>query len=109
MKKASLVAYDFTGSPDTYSGLFDELQKSRKWWHWIDSIWLLRTEESADRIYGRLEPHLDDDISLFITEIGSDHQGWLPRKAWKWIRKIPTVRAAPASRWRRYSRQYGTT
>ena len=50
-------------------------------------VTLLRTDESANQIYTRLEPHLDDDINLFITEIGSDHQGWLPHKAWKWIRK----------------------
>jgi hypothetical protein len=87
MSKIYLVAYDFRGSSDNYSDLFDELQKSPRWWHWIDSVWLLRTEESADEIYERLEQYLDNDISLFITEIGSDHQGWLPDKAWKWIRK----------------------
>ena len=87
MGKTYLVAYDFTGSPDRYSELFDELKESPKWWHWIDSVWLLRTKESANQIYARLEPHLDEDINLFITEIGSDHQGWLPRKAWKWIRR----------------------
>lgn len=87
MSKIYLVAYDFRGSSDNYFDLFDELQKSPRWWHWIDSVWLLRTEESADEIYERLEPYLDNDISLFITEIGSDHQGWLPDKAWKWIRK----------------------
>ena len=87
MRKTYLVAYDFPGSPDKYSDLFDELQKSPKWWHWIDAVWLLRTDESANEIYARLEPHLDEDINLFITEIGNDHQGWLPSKAWKWIRK----------------------
>ena len=87
MRKTYPVAYDFIGSPDKYSDLFDELKESPKWWHWIDSVWLLRTEESANEIYARLEPHLDDDINLFITEIGRDHQGWLPEKAWKWIRK----------------------
>ena len=87
MSKIYLVAYDFRGSPDNYSDLFDELQESRRWWHWIDSVWLLRTEESAEEIYERLEPYLDNDISLFITDIGNDHQGWLPGKAWKWIRK----------------------
>ena len=87
MRKTYLVAYDFTGSPDKYSDLFDELRESPGWWHWIDSVWLLRTEESANQIYERLEPHLDDDINLFITDIGNDYQGWLPSKAWKWIRK----------------------
>ena len=87
MSKIYLVAYDFRGSSDNYSDLFDELQKSPGWWHWIDAVWLLSTDESADEIFERLEPSLDDDISWFITEIGSDRQGWLPKRAWKWIRK----------------------
>ena len=87
MPKTYLVAYEFTGSPDKYSDLFDELSESPRWWHWIDSVWLLHTVESANQIYARLEPHLDDDINLFIADIGNDYQGWLPGKAWKWIRK----------------------
>ena len=87
MSKIYLVAYDLSGSSEKYTDLFDELKKSRGWWHYIDAVWLLSTSESADSIYDRLEPYLDDDISLFITEIGNDRQGWLPSKAWKWIRK----------------------
>ena len=87
MPQIYLIAYDFTGSSDKYSDLFDELKKSPRWWHYIDAVWLLSTDESANQIYTRLEPYLNDDISMFITEIGNDHQGWLPDKAWKWIRK----------------------
>ena len=96
MSKVYLVAYDFLGSPDNYSYLFDELEKTRGWWHYIDAVWLLSTNESANEIYERLKPYLDDDINLFVTEIGNDHQGWLPDKAWKWIRKHvdPAIRSA---------------
>ena len=87
MSKIYLVAYDFPGPSEKYSELFNELKNSRRWWHYIDAVWLLSTDESADEIFERLEPSLDDDISLFITEIGNDRQGWLPERAWKWIRK----------------------
>lgn len=87
MSKIYLVAYDLPGSSDEYSDLFDELRKSPRWWHYIDAVWLLSTDETANEIYARLEPHLYEEINLFITEIGNDRQGWLPRKAWKWIRK----------------------
>ena len=90
MSKTYLVAYDFPGSSEKYSELFNELKDSPRWWHYIDAVWLLITDESADEIFERLEPYLDDDISLFITEIGNDHQGWLPDRAWKWIRKHVT-------------------
>ena len=53
----------------------------------MNAVWLLSTDETANEIYARLEPYLDDEINLFITQIGNDRQGWLPRKAWKWIRK----------------------
>ena len=87
MRKTYLVAYDFPGSADKYTELFDELKKSPGWWHYIDGTWLLRTDDSANEIYKRLKPYLDDDINLLIIEVGTDRQAWLPKKAWGWLRK----------------------
>ena len=96
MSKIYLVAYAFPGPSEKYADLFHELKESRRWWHYIDAVWLLNTDESADEIFERLEPYLDDDISLFITEIGNDHQGWLTDRAWKWIRKHVTRNNRPS-------------
>ena len=87
MRKVYLVAYDFPGSAEGYTDLFEELKRSTAWWHYIDGAWLLSTTESADDIFNRLEPYLDDDINLLIVEVGGDRQGWLSSRAWKWINK----------------------
>lgn len=88
--KVYLVTYDYEGPSSKYSRLLDELKKSKKWWHYIDSTWLIVSNERAKGIFRRLKPHIDDDINLLVIEVGSDRQGWLSEKAWAWIsRNLP--------------------
>ena len=92
--KVYLVTYDHEGPSSKYAKLFDELKKSKHWWHYIDSTWLVVSTEGANEIYERLQPYLDDDINLLVIEVGRDRQGWLSEKAWNWIRRhLPRGRA----------------
>lgn len=85
--KVYLITYDFQGSADNYAGLFAKLKKFDKWWHYLKNSWLVRTKKDADQIMEYLESELDNDINLLIVEVGSDYQGWLSKKAWKWINR----------------------
>lgn len=87
MKKMHLVAYDLPDPSDKYVDLFEELRDFENWWHFIDGVWLLYTDESADSIYDKLEPHIDKKVNLLVIDVGDDSQGLLPKKAWKWIKK----------------------
>ena len=94
--KTYIVAYDFHTSyfrkqwedpSDTYKDLFKEIMECPHWLHHIGSVWLVKTNESADELYRRLEKYLDDNILLLIVEMGRDRQGWLPEMTWKWIQE----------------------
>lgn len=87
MKKVYCVTYDYKGPSARYQPLFDELKRFPGWWHYLDRTWLIPSDKNAAAIYERLKPHLDADINLLIIEVGRDRQGWLPKKAWEWIRK----------------------
>ncbi|MGK8225484.1 hypothetical protein ACRS2S_30425 [Achromobacter xylosoxidans] len=87
MKRVYLITYDFKGSSEKYSHLFDEIKKFSGWWHYIANSWLIITEDSAKEIFGKLKPHVDNDINLLVIEVGKDRQGWLPEKAWEWLKK----------------------
>jgi hypothetical protein len=87
MRRAYLVTYDYKGTSEQYSALFDELKKSVGWWHYIANSWLIISEDDAKGIFEKLKPHLDNDINLLVIEVGKDRQGWLPKKAWEWIKK----------------------
>jgi len=80
-----VVSYDLRKPGQDYKNLFDELQASPGWWHFLDSTWLIATSESANELYNRLRTHLDRDDSILVIQAGADRQGWLPKKAWEWI------------------------
>ena len=78
-----VVSYDLRKPGQDYKGLFDELEASPSWWHYLESTWLIATSESANELYNRLRKHLDGGDSILIIQAGTDMQGWLPKKAWE--------------------------
>jgi len=86
-----LVTYDLKGRPEGYGKLFEALKKQGVWWHYLKSTWLVSTEKTPTELLEELKPHLNltdkgGDLIL-ITAIGGKRAGWLPSKAWDWIRK----------------------
>ena len=86
---ALLVSYDLRTPGADYSGLIEELKKSKGWWHYLKSTWIVSTTETPDELYDRLEPHRHKDDRILILEIGpgAARQGWLPEKAWGWLER----------------------
>ena len=81
-----LISYDLIEPNRDYKGLFDELKTSNKWWHFLESTWIIKTSENADEIFERLKHNLDKNDNLLVIEAGTKSQGWLPPKAWDWIK-----------------------
>jgi hypothetical protein len=81
------ISYDLNSPGQDYSGLFKAIESCGAWWHYLDSTWLVDTDYSAESIYARLKPHLDDNDRVLVVRVGSESQGWLPQKAWDWIRQ----------------------
>ena len=83
--KVYIVSYQL-GSKKSHVGLFEQLEASPAWWHYLDSTWLIATQENANQLYRRLKPHLDKPgDNILVIQAGADRQGWLPKKAWEWI------------------------
>lgn len=88
MRKPYLISYDYQGPAANYSGLFNELKTFPHWWHYLSNTWIVVAEDvEAKDIYEQLKPHLDEKINLLVIEVGKDRSGWLPRKAWEWIKR----------------------
>jgi hypothetical protein len=86
-----LVTYKISADKRNYSGLYEAIKASpaTSWWHYIDSTWLVRTNESPAAMTTRLRAYLDDaEDSLLILKIDNlnEYSGWLPQKAWEWIK-----------------------
>ena len=76
--------------------LITELQGSPDWAHYLDSTWLIATNETAEDLSARIRTHLNAADLLLVVEIkqGSTKQGWLPKDAWDWINNRGMIRAS---------------
>src|SRR4029077_4584924 len=76
-----------------YASFYATLGQQGNWWHYLSSTWLLSTNKSPQEIAEALQPHLDPNDSILVTEIGSGarYAGLLPEPAWKWIEEQNTA------------------
>ncbi len=88
MNYVYIVSYDLNKTGQNYAGLYEELKKSPTWWHYLDSTWLVFTTESAEALWTRISPYLDQNDRALIIKVQpgtSNRSGWLEQKAWDWI------------------------
>ena len=85
MTKAYAINYDLKKPGRDYSTLYEAIKKYGKWWHYLDSTWLVISNETPDQIWKRLEDSVDKNDYLLIIEVRDNVQGWLPEDAWSWI------------------------
>lgn len=88
------VNYDLKVPGRDYAGLYEAIKGCGAWWHYLGSTWLLDAGLSADAIWHRLAPHVDDNDYMLVIGVNADWQGWLPEDAWKWIRSRMAATAA---------------
>jgi hypothetical protein len=81
-----LITYDLNKKGQNYDGLYVAIQKLGKWWHYLDSNWLVETSYSTSQISEILKNELDNNDNLLVIRVFKDYDGQLPRVAWDWIR-----------------------
>jgi hypothetical protein len=82
---AYCVSYDLNKVGQNYSALYEELKNSASWWHYLDSTWLIYTQEGVHQLTERIRRHMDDNDRLVVAPIRRPIGGWLPQDAWDWI------------------------
>lgn len=86
--RTMLVGYDLNQPGQNYPGLHEALKAVPLWWHYLDSTWLLRTEESAVQLRDRLSRHIDVGDELLVIEVTNPEAAWsgFDERASQWIR-----------------------
>lgn len=82
-----LVTYNLKSPAGSYTELFETLKGQNSWWHYLPSTWLVDTDLSPEDLYRELKPFLQDGDHILVTKLDPERQGWLPKKAWEWIRR----------------------
>ena len=83
--KAYTINYDLKTPGRNYDSLYVEIKKSSKWWHFLESTWIILTDETPNQVWDRLASNVDKNDYLLIIEVRDNVQGWLPKEAWDWI------------------------
>ena len=81
-----LISYDLNKPGQDYSALYDEIKRAKTWWHHLSSTWIISTDKTPGEWTKILRKHMDDNDSLLVIEVCKNYQGWLPDRAWKWLR-----------------------
>ena len=62
------IDYDLKKPGRNHSGLYDAVKQSGKWWHYLDSTWIVITQEQPQQIWNRLAKQIDkNDYMLIIS------------------------------------------
>lgn len=81
-----LVSYDLKVPGRDYNKLYETLKSTTEWWHFLESTWILYTNDPVDIWCDRIRAAIDVNDSFIVVDItGKGHNGWLPKKAWEWI------------------------
>jgi len=53
----------------------------------LDSVWFLSSNSTADQIDADVRTKMDDNDRFVVTKlVNGQHQGWLSKNVWDWIR-----------------------
>ncbi len=77
-----LITYDLNNESKNYKGLTQAiLALSANRCRFCKSSWLVKTDlKTADEVFAKLRPYLDDDDNCFVVEVKNNKQGWLPEE-----------------------------
>lgn len=82
-----LITFDRNGVHQDSSRLHKEIKTAGRWWHHLESTWIVSTDLTPAQWADRLRRHLDSGDHLLVIEIARNYDGWLPDAAWSWLDK----------------------
>ena len=83
--RAYSITYDLKHPGRDYSGLYVAIKSCGPWWHYLESTWIVVTNETSVQVWNRIAPTIDKNDFLLIIEVKNNKEGWLPNDAWDWL------------------------
>ena len=88
--KIYAICHDLKDPGRNYAPLHQAIKGlSGIWWRYLNSTWLVRADMSAGEIREILRDKINPDDNLLVIRVTREYAGWLPEKAWDWLRKYP--------------------
>jgi hypothetical protein len=72
-----LIAYDIHPAQGAaYDDLISAIHSLGAWWHHLETVWIVRSNEKPDEIRDKLKSYIGTDDQLLILDITGDKAGW---------------------------------
>jgi hypothetical protein len=68
---AYMIGYDLIKRKD-YPELIDAIKRLGKWWHCLDSTWIVVHPGPSTSIRNALKPHIDGDDRLLVAKLSGE-------------------------------------
>jgi hypothetical protein len=83
-----LVGYDLNRPGQNYADLIGALKRYPAWWHYLDSTWLIRTNDAPTEVRDHLGSMVDSDDELLVLDVTDDFWATkgLSQKANVWLK-----------------------
>lgn len=83
-----LITYELSDANKDYKPFYNAIKSAgSSWWHYLDNTWIINASMSPRECSNLIRPYLEDKDHLLVVDITNQaRQGWLPSKAWEWLR-----------------------
>ncbi len=95
MSNVYVVSYDLSKSRN-YTGLHEALKGYPSWWHYLDSTWLIISQNDSQQVYRELSQHIDPEDKMLVMEAGKDYYGWISEHTWQRIERYCNNKTVPS-------------
>ena len=87
--KTLLIGYDLNKSGQNYDELIEQLKSYSKWWHYLDSTWLIKTDDDHKKVRTDLRALIDSNDELLVIDVSGDAAAWagFSDRAGTWLKE----------------------
>lgn len=81
-----LISYDLNRPGQEYEDLYEAIKSLARWWHNLDSTWIINHDGPATEIRDELKKHIDSSDAVIVSRLtgeaawtgfSSDASDWL--------------------------------
>lgn len=82
-----LISYDLKKPGQNYTELYEKIKSLGEWAHPLESVWLVKSSLTAEKISSLLSQYFDKNDFHFVIAVKKDYYGFLEPSIWEWIKK----------------------
>jgi hypothetical protein len=82
-----MVTYDLKQPTDEYADLEAAIKAVGKWWHYLQSTWIVVSSSTTSEVRDALSPHIKSGDRLLVVKLAGGWASWgLSDAATQWLR-----------------------